>query len=120
MSVQNITFSVRNTTNQQQTFDFMNGQGFGISPIVNNGTRYEFSTIDTSFADYPTVAQVNAVQNGASFYIQFPTGTVTTLQELVNYLNANFQIAYWGITSGGALFAQSANAVSQVQLYYIP
>lgn len=120
MSVQNITFSVRNTTNQQQTFDFMNGQGFGKSPLINNGTRYEFSTIDTSFTDYPTVGQVNAVQNGASFYIQFPTGTVTTLQELVNYLNINFQIAYWGITSGGALFAQSPNAITEVELYYIP
>lgn len=120
MSIQNITFSVRNTTNQQQTFDFMNGQGFGISPIVNNGTRYEFSSINTSFAYYATVAQVNAVQNGASFYVQFPTGTVTTLQELVDYLNTNFQIAYWGITSGGALFAQAPNAITQVELYYIP
>jgi len=120
MSVKNITLNVRNTTNQQQTFDFMNGQGFGISPIVNNGTRYEFSSINTSFADYATVGQVNAVQEGSTFFIQIPTGTVTTLQELVDYLNINFQIGYWGITSGGALFAQSPNAITQVQLYYIP
>jgi hypothetical protein len=120
MSIQNITLSVRNTTNTQQTFDFMNGQGFGISPIINNGTRYEFSTITTGFANYDTTAQVNAFFIGGAFYIQFPTGTVTTLQELVDYLNANFQVAYWGITSGGALFAQAPQAVSQVQLYYIP
>jgi hypothetical protein len=120
MSVKNITLNVRNTTNQQQTFDFMNGQGFGISPIVNNGTQYVFSSIDTVFTDYPTVAQVNAVQNGSPYFIQFATGTVTTLQELVDYLNINFQIAYWGITSGGALFAQSQDAITEVQLYYIP
>jgi hypothetical protein len=120
MSVQNITLTVSNTTNQQQTFDFMNGQGFGISPIVNNGTRYEFSSINTGFAYYDTVGQVNAVQNGASFYVQLPTGIVTTLQELVDYLNSNFQIGYWGITSGGALFAQAPNAITEVELYYIP
>ena len=120
MSIQNITLSVRNTTNTQQTFDFMNGQGFGISPIVNNGTRYEFSTITTGFAYYDSTVQVNAIVGGASFYIKFQAGIVTTLQELVDYLNANFDIAYWGITSGGALFAQAPQAVSQVQLYYIP
>ncbi len=120
MSVKNITLNVRNTSNQQQTFDFMNGQGFGISPIVNNGTRYEFSSINTSFGDYSTVGQVNAVQEGSPFFIQIPSGTVTTLQELVDYLNINFQIAYWGITSGGALFAQSPNAITEVELYYIP
>jgi len=118
MSIQNITLSVRNTTNTQQTFDFMNGQGFGISPIVNNGTRYEFSTITTGFGYYDEVIQVNAFIGGASFFIQLPRGTVNTLQELVDYLNANFDIAYWGITSGGALFAQAPQAVSQVQLYY--
>jgi hypothetical protein len=120
MSVKNITLNVRNTTNQQQTFDFMNGQGFGISPIVNNGTQYEFAGITTGAIPYDTVGQVNAVQNGSPYYIQFTAGTVTTLQEFVDYLNINFQIAYWSITSGGALFAQSPDAITEVQLYYIP
>ena len=119
MSVKNITLNVRNTTNQQQTFDFMNGQGFGISPIVNNGTQYVFSSINTGF-DFTSVVQVNAVQNGSPYYIQFTAGTVTTLQEFVDYLNINFQIAYWSITSGGALFAQSPDAITEVELYYIP
>jgi hypothetical protein len=118
--IKNVTLNVANTTTQQQTFDFMNGQGFGISPIINNGTRYEFSTITTGFANYNNTAQVNAFVGGASYFIQFPIGTVNTLQELVDYLNANFQVAYWAITSGGALYAQSAEIVSQVQLYYIP
>lgn len=120
MSVKNITLTVRNTTNQQQTFDFMNGQGFGISPIVNNGTQYEFAGITTGAIPYDTVGQVNAVQNGSPYFIQITTALIITLEDLVNYLNANFQIAYWGITSGGVLFAQSANPITQVQLYYIP
>jgi len=118
--IKNITLTVTNTTNQQQTFDFMNGEGFGISPIVNNGTRYVFSSINTSFSELPSAIQLNATVGGSSFYIQFPIGTASTLQNLVDYLNANFQVAYWGITSGGALFAQSAETVSQVELYYIP
>lgn len=118
--IKNITLTVTNTTNQQQTFDFMNGEGFGISPIVNNGTRNEFSGITTSFTEMPSVIQVNATVGSSPFYIQFTAGTVLTLQDLVDYLNANFQVAYWGITSGGALFAQSAETVSQVELYYIP
>jgi hypothetical protein len=117
--IKNITLTVTNTTNQQQTFDFMNGEGFGISPIVNNGTQNVFSTISIVFEFYSTTSQVNAIVGGASFYIGIPPGTASTLQELVDYLNANFDIAYWGITSGGALFAQAPQAVSQVQLYYI-
>jgi hypothetical protein len=120
MSLQDITLSVRNTTNTQQTFDFMNGQGFGISPIVNNGTQNVFSSINTSISELPSAIQLNAIVGGSSFYIQFPIGTASTLQNLVDYLNANFDIAYWGITSGGALFAQAPQNVSQVQLYYIP
>lgn len=105
-----VTFTVRNTLNQPVTFDFMNGMGFGTTPLLSNRTRYGIAAITATSVNWGTCIRLDVNMNYRTYYsVGNSTGAFTSIYDAVVYWNQVMPICFWGVTDTGVLFAAPYN-----------
>ena len=115
-----VTFTVRNNVNQPVSFPFMDGMGFGTTPLLSNRTRYGIAAITATSVNWSTCIRLDVNMNYGTYYsVGNSSGAFGSIYDAVEYWNSVMPICFWGVSDTGVLYAAPYNANDIVALVQV-